>query len=57
MKKLLINIEKKNIRYDDFLIEESKESIEFNSKKNQKEESQLSKSKFIKSINSITDIK
>jgi len=38
MKKLLINIEKKNIRYDDFLIEESKESIEFNSKKNQKED-------------------
>ena len=56
-KELLMNIEKKNLGYDDILIEEaSKEIIDLNSNKKLKRQSQLSKSKFNKSINSIKEI-
>ena len=57
-RELLLNIEKKNLGYDDILIEEaSKEIIDLNqNKKPKRRQSQLSKNKFNKSINSITDI-
>ena len=57
-KELLMNIEKKNLGYDDILIEEaSKEIIDLNqNKKPKRKTSQLSKNKVNKSINSIIDI-